>query len=299
MRRLIPALLLLLLPAFAHGARWSEPDIAGLVTDGAIDEISGLAASRSHPGHYWAINDSGSSAELHLVDGRGRHRGSVPVEGVPNVDWEDLSSFELGGRRYLLIADTGDNGGLRQELQLYVIEEPASLDQPARLAWTRRFRWPDGPRDCEAATVDPVAGEVLLVSKKRVPPELFRVPLRGDEAVVAAEFLGTLRGIAQPSSGDLLKNPVYGRYRAQVTGASLSPNGRVLAVLNYRALHFLVRGPGASWPQALENEVSALDLPWLPQAEAVAFDADGAGLAIGSEQLPSPFLRYRVKPAPR
>ena len=32
--------------------------------------------------------------------------------------------------------------------------DAASLDQPARLAWTRRFRWPDGPRDCEALAVD-------------------------------------------------------------------------------------------------------------------------------------------------
>jgi hypothetical protein len=296
MRRL-PLFLLLLLPAFAHGARWGDPEVAGLVTDAAMDEISGLAASRTHPGHYWAINDGGNSAQLHLMDGRGQHRGSVAVEGARNIDWEDLSSFELDGKHYLLIADTGDNGGLRQDLVLHVFEEPADLKTPAKLAWSLRFRWPDGPRDCEAAAVDPVRGEVLLLSKKRVPPELFRLPLRpsGPDEIVA-ELVGTLPGIEQPDAGDLRRSPIYGRYRAQVTGAALSPNGRVLAVLNYRSVHFLVRPRDGDWAPALVGKPSHLTLPWMPQAEAIAFALDGRSLVIGSEQLPSPLLRYQIQP---
>jgi hypothetical protein len=296
MRRILPTLLLVLLPALAFGARWGDPEVAGLVTDRALDEISGLAASRAHPGHYWAINDSGNSAELQLMDERGRHRASVPVTGAANVDWEDLSSFELDGRHYLLIADTGDNGGIRQDLVLHVLEEPSDLSRPVAVAWSLPFRWPDGPRDCEAAAVDPARGEVLLISKKRVPPELFRVPLRPGEGQAVAEHLGNLPGIEQPDAGDLRRSPIYGRYRAQVTGAALSPNGRVLAVLNYRSVHFLVRPNDGDWTPALRDKPSHLTLPWMPQAEAIAFSPDGLSLTIGSEQLPSPFLRYRVEP---
>ncbi len=287
-----------LAPAPAQAARWSEPEIRGLVTHAAIGEISGLAAATHFPGHYWAINDSGSPAQLHLVDGKGRFRGSVDTPGVPNRDWEDLASFRFQGADYLLIADVGDNGGLRRELQLYVLEQPRKLDQPALLAWTIRFTWPDGARDCEAAAVDPVAGEVLLVSKKRVPAELFRVPLRPGRAPVVAERLGTLPGIEQPDARTLADNPVYGRYRSQVTAADLSPNGRVLAVLNYQSVHFLVRPRGGDWREVLDQEskMPHLLLPWLPQAEALAFDPDGTEMVIGSEQLPSPFLRYRLIP---
>ena len=289
-------LLLLLLPTFAQGARWGDPEVAGLVTDAALDEISGLAASRTHPGLFWAINDGGNSAQLHLMDERGQHRGSVPVAGVANIDWEDLASFELDGKPYLLIADTGDNGGLRQDLVLHVFEEPTDLATPAKLAWSLRFRWPDGPRDCEAVAVDPKRGEVLLLSKKRVPPELFRLALRPpgrDEAV--AEFIGALPGIEQPDAGDLRRSPIYGRYRAQITGADLSPNGRVLAVLNYRSVHFLVRPRDGDWGPALAGKPSHLTLPWMPQAEAIAFALDGQSLVIGSEQLPSPLLRFRIE----
>ena len=285
----------LLLPVPLLAARWGSPEVAGLVTDKAMDEISGLAASRTHPGHYWAINDSGNTAQLHLMDAAGKHRGSVDVAGARNIDWEDLASFELNGRHYLLVSDTGDNGGIRQDLALHVFEEPTDLSQPVALAWTVRFRWPDGPRDCEAAAVDPVRGEVLLVSKKRVPAELFHVPLRSEGAEVVAEKLGNLTGIEQPDAGDLARSPLYGRYRAQVTGADLSPNGRVLAVLNYRSIHFLVRERGQDWATALAVKLPHLALPWIQQAEAIAFSLDGQELLVASEQLPSPLFRYRVE----
>ena len=101
------------------------------------------------------------------------------VKGAKNIDWEDLASFDLGGRHYLMVADTGDNGGLRRTLQLHAFEEPARLRDGGTLepAWSIAFRWPDGPRDCEAVAVDAAAGRVLLVSKKRRPPELFDLPL--------------------------------------------------------------------------------------------------------------------------
>ena len=71
--------LLALVPAAAGAARWSEPEIAGIVTDAAIAEISGMAASRTRPGAYWAVNDGGNGAVLQLMDGRGRHLSSVAV----------------------------------------------------------------------------------------------------------------------------------------------------------------------------------------------------------------------------
>lgn len=277
-------------------ARWSGPEMAGVLAEEALDEVSGLAASRRHPGLYWAHNDSGNRAELHVIDDGGRRRASFTLT-VPNIDWEDIASFEYEGRPYLLLADVGDNGGLRDELQLHAFAEPDSLapGQALTPAWSLRFRWPDGPRDCEAVAVDSRRKEILLISKKRVPPELFRLPLGPAGQRQTAELVGTLRGIEQPSEGDLRANPVYGRYRSQITAADLSPNGRVLAVLNYSSLYFFVRPAGADWRELLPTlSPSRITLPWLPQAEAVAFATDGRSLLVASEQIPSPILRYRV-----
>lgn len=291
--------LVFLVPALALAARWGQPEAVGLVTEAVIDEISGLAASRHHPGHFWAHNDSGNTAALHLVDETGKWVASVDTPGADNVDWEDMAGFRRDGRNYLLVADTGDNGGIRRTLSLHVFEEPADLDQPATLAWTQVFRWPDGPRDCEAVAVDAARGEVLLISKKRVPAELFRVPLGPSDEVQVAELVGTLQGIEQPDASDLRRSPIYGRYRAQITAADLSPNGRVLAVLNYRSIHFVVREAGGDWQPALTGKLPHLALPWMPQAEAIAFSTDGRSLTVASEQLPSPVIRFRVEAKPK
>jgi hypothetical protein len=292
-------LLLALLAADSTPLRWAAPEFAGVFSDPELDEVSGLAASRAHPGLYWAQNDSGTGAKLVAVKPDGSRVATLAVAGAENIDWEDLDAFDLGGKHYLLIADTGDNGGIRKVLTLYVVEEPARLHDGGSVkpAWTISFQWPDGARDCEATAVDAARGEVLLISKKRVPPDVFRVPLRpSDGGVQTAVRVATLSSISQPSQEELKKNPVYGRYRSQITGADLSANGRVLAVLNYHSVHLYVRNDGQEWEQVMQTPPGVLELPWLPQAEGIAFSPDGRSLLIGSEQRPSPLILYRAIP---
>ena len=100
----------------------------------------------------------------------------------------------------------------------------------------------------------------------------------------------------QPSEADLKLNPVYGRYRSQITAADLSPNGRVLAILNYHSIYFLVRQPNEAWADTLKRPPSQMRYPWLPQAEALAWSIDGRSLLVASEQQPYPILRFRVTP---
>lgn len=290
-------LLLALLAADSSAGGWSRAEYAGVLTDPELDEVSGLAVSHVHRDIYWAHNDGDNAAKLIAIQSDGTRVAGFQVQGAENIDWEDIDSFDLDGKHYLLIADTGDNGGIRKTLNLIVIEEPAKLHDGdvLRPAWIIPFRWPDGARDCEASAVDVAAGEVLLISKKRVPPELFRLPLRPSEGLQTAQLVTTLPGIAQPDEATLKKNPVYGRYRSQVSGADLSPNGRVLAVLNYSSIHLYVRNAGQGWHEALARaKPDALSFPWLPQAEGIAFSSDGRSLLIGGERRPAPLLRFRI-----
>ncbi|MCG6117963.1 MAG: hypothetical protein MEQ07_07190 [Aquimonas sp.] len=273
----------------------AQPELVAVIRDRALPEISGIASSRQHPGVLWVHNDSGFGPWLHAIDARGRRLASLRIEGVAAVDPEDLASFELDGRRLLLLADVGDNGGLRQQVELVVVEEPAELaDGVLQPAWVQRFRWPDGPRDVEAVAVDPVAREVLLISKKRVPPELYALPLGPAEGVQQARRLGELSGIQQPQPEDLAANPRFGRYRAQITAADLSSDGRALAVLNYRRLHVYRRQPGEPWSEAVARPPAELPFGWLAQAEAVGFSDDDAALWITGERLPAPLIRVTV-----
>ncbi len=277
-------------PPLPEGVR-----LSALITDTRLSEISGLAVSRRHAGIAWMHNDSHDANALYAVAADGQVRATLALP-VPNIDWEDIAAFEHGGKHYLLLADTGDNGGVREELALHVLEEPATLED-ARIAQLRtiRFRWPDGARDCEAVAVDAAAGEVWLISKKRVPPELFRLPLFPTEpdVVQVAERRGTLNGIVQPTVQELEKNPIYGKYRSQITAADLSRDGSVFAVMSYLHLYVWPRHP-QGWPTALSQPPVRLDLPWLAQAEAMGLDAQGRTVWIGTERLPAPLVWFRL-----
>ena len=295
-RRVSPSLLSPLLGVMlaVAGCGQAPPfaQLSGLILAQQLDEVSGMAASRSHADTLWVLNDGGNAAALYAIGNRGSLRATLRIDGVPNTDWEDVAAFDLQGRHYLLIADTGDNGGLRRTLQLHVVEEPRTLlDGHARPAWSIAFRWPDGPRDCEAVAVDAANGQVLLVSKRRRPPELFVLPLRpASSGLQVARRVGFLAGVPQPDAESLRENPHQARVRNQITAADLSPDGRTFAVLTYSDVLLYARPPHDSWAQALAIAPQVHHLPWLPQAEALAWSADGRGLYATGEHSPAPLL---------
>ncbi len=267
--------------------------VAGLLLDERLGEVSGLAASRRHEDLLWVHNDGGNGPFLYAIGNRGGLRGVLEVEGVVNTDWEDMAAFTLDGAHYLLVADTGDNGGLRHTLQLHVVEEPAEVDASTSVAaaWSIAFRWPDGPRDCEAVAVDVANGRILLISKKRQPPEVFSLPLRPTgEGVQVATRIGTLAGVPQASEQDRQANPARARLRGQVTAADLSPDGRRLAVLTYDEVLVYDRAPGEAWEPAFDRAPRLQPLPLLPQAEALGWSADGTRLHATGEFRPAPLL---------
>lgn len=266
--------------------------ISGLMLDAQLDEISGLAASHRHADTLWMINDGGNPAQVYAVGTRGGKLATLRIAGVDNTDWEDIAAFELDGHPYLLLADTGDNGGLRKTLQLHVIAEPTTLaDATVTPAWSIVFRWPDGARDCEAVAVDVANGQILLISKKRQPPELFSLPLRppGNSTQVARK-LGTLAGVPQGDADEVRINPALARIRSQVTAADIAGDGHAIAVLTYRDVLLYPRRRNERWEQALSRPPQVHPLPWLPQAEALGWSDDSRALYATGELSPAPLL---------
>ncbi len=236
-------------------------------------------------------------SQLHAISKRGRRLASITVEGVPATDWEDLAAFQFDGTPYLMIADTGDNGGLRHTLLLHVLAEPTALVDGATLApaWSIAFRWPDGARDCEAVAVDAARGQILLVSKKRQPAQLFALPLRPRTPdVQTARLLGTLDRAPAPEAEELHRQPGSAPTRLQVTAADLSPDGRRLALLTYQQALLYRREPDESWARVVRRAPTLHPLPWLHQAEALGWAADGSGLYATGELSLSPLVYLPV-----
>lgn len=293
-RRLAPLLLCCCVAACAQ-ADAPFARLAGVMVDEHLREVSGVAASRTHKDVLWMLNDGGNPAELYAVTRYGRRLARVRIEDTANTDWEDLSAFELDGKRYLLIADTGDNGGLRKTLQLHVVAEPRDLvDAALKPAWSIAFRWPDGARDCEAVAVDAQNKQILLLSKKRQPPELFVLPLHAGTKAKArpltARRIGYLRGVPQPGAALVREQPQRARVYAHVTAADVSPRGDRLAVMTYNHVLIYSRRPQQSWAQAAASAPQVYPVPLIPQPEALAWSAGGGGLYATGEFSPAPIF---------
>ncbi len=272
---------------------FKRQDPEGHLQSRELCEASGMAASPSDKRLLWLVNDSGCAAELFLTETDGGKRGKVSVKGAKNVDWEDLASFQLDGKPYLIISDTGDNASKRAGCTLYIVAEPQLPKEGAVLAgsvepaWKIRFRYEDGPRDCEAVAVDANAGKILLLSKRTHPPMLYELPLKP-----AGKKEQTARKIGQLSKELPMGFPPI-PYGTQPTSMDISADGTMATVLTYAGVFLFPRGKGESWATAFARDPQVLDSHRARQAEAIAFSRDGTVIRVASEGVKPPLMRYR------
>ena len=284
--------------------------MVGRIESRQLIECSGMDASMVAEDLFWAVNDSGSGPFIYALGRDGRDRGRVGIAAAENRDWEDLATFIWQGQPMILIADFGDNKRQYTTHTLYIVNEPRlpgrreGLSGTVNIAWKIEFTYPDGSHDAEGVTVDPAAGEVLVLTKRDKPPLLFALPLKANASgrKATARFVAAMDRIPEPTPRDL-QQP-YGAVRSRPTGIDLSPDGSAMVVLTYKHAYLFGREPGASWATVLGRRPILIELPLpedcqaLAQREAICFSMDGASLLVTSEgDGPGLFLlpRSRVR----
>lgn len=275
------------------------------ITVAAIDESSGLAYSHRTPDLLWTHNDSDGEPVLYAIGLDGKLRGSVRLQGLKNIDWEDMASFELDGRAWLIVGDIGENINRKIKAALYVVPEPAASElSPDRetvlpVAWTIPVSYPDGPHDTESLAVDVREQRAYLLRKREEQKTLFSLPLRpvtpGTPAP-DAQKQGVVTHIPQPNSEQRAVPVATGRYRANPTGMDISVDGRWAAVLTYGDVLLFERKPGETWARAFSRKPVILPPHGLEQAEAICFSLDGRFLFVTEDKAQSPLLRYELAP---
>jgi len=275
--------------------------VAGQLENEHLVEASGLATSRRDPEILWSLNDGGSKPRLYAFDLTGAHRGRIKLRNAKNRDWEDIASFMLDGKPYLLVADVGDNDSRRKKVSFYVIAEPdLGADNKVELkpAWRVDFRYPEGPRDAEAVAVDATNDRVIVLTKRDLPPVLYEVPLRpqGDDTVTATR-LGTIESLPRPRRPDVDQAMFTNDWHWQPTGMDLSPDGSLAAILTYRAVYVFRLDPGTNLYDSLSGQAYSLGLGNFRDAESVAFSADGKSIFVTVERRHAPLLRIDMNGA--
>ena len=271
----------------------AEIELVGAVPSDDIPEASGLAPSLRQEDRLWIINDSGSPPVLHAIGTDASVHGAVSVNGVENVDWEDLAAFEAEGERYLMIGDIGDNGSLRDFVSLHIVPEPTSKLQAAvDVHRTLRFRYPDGPRDAEAIAVDAAEGLVYVLTKRNLPARLYAVPLDSETTTepVTARHLGLIDSLPQPTVNERKNAPQLFWYW-QPTAMDFSADGSFARVLTYRGVYTYRRTKGESWLDALSRQPHETLLKDV-LSEALCVTGDGTYVTVERRRPPL----YRLAP---
>ena len=271
---------------------YGPPAKVGVLKDRAIDESSGIVASRTTPGMYWTHNDSGDGPFIYALDGRGHSRGVWRVTGSVAHDWEDIAAGPgpTAGTNYLYIGDIGDNGGQRSQIIVYRVPEPIITAagestgkrnaQSTEEADVLRLRYPDGRHDSETLLVHPVTGKIYIITKIEF----------GNAGVYETDPTQSPAGVMTLTRvGHLSVPSVFG---GMLTGGDISPDGLRVALCDYLQGYEMVLPVGSSeFNQVWKQPLRPMALGQREQGEAIAYRLDGKALLATSEGRPAPLFQ--------
>lgn len=262
-----------------------------------IVEASGIAASRLDDNVLWLHNDSGDTARFFAIDREGFHHARYVLPGAEAIDWEDMAAGPGpdGNTPYLYFADIGDNASQRPEVFVYRLPEPSvalQIDTPTDNQVVDfdklTLRYPDHPHDAETLLVDPVTGDLLIVTKELQTGVSFvfraAAPIAA-EAPITLEQVGqidfkSLPSALTPPAG---APPLVANLGFLPTGGDISSDGSLIIVRTYGTIWIWERPDGSSVAAAFAGAPVELPSELEPQGEAIAFDANGGGYVTVSE----------------
>lgn len=198
-----------------------------------VNEGSGLIRS-SNDSTLWTLNDGGGKPEIYELNKRGELLKTLPIPNVKNQDWEEITRDEKGN---LFIGDFGNNQNIRKDLVIYKLLE----NQPNKLEkiifhYADQKAFPPDKKslnfDCEAFFA--LGDSLYLFSKNRGDKSVkfYAMPSRaGNYALVPREkiFLKTM-----------------------VTGAAISPNKKIFALLTYgKVFLFYIDNQGVNFKKPM------------------------------------------------
>lgn len=289
-RQMILSALLAMVPSAALAGpcvQWRAPEKLGTLDTALISEASGIVASRAHPGRLYHNNDSGDGPYFYLTGAQGGGTQRVAVTGFVPRDVEDIALGPCAGAPICLyLGDIGDNARERATVQFVAIGELAQFPDEVAPLRVVEARYPDRAHDAESFAIHP-NGDLYLITKEGSyqantggPAKIFRLA-----AAQLAAPAGEIQTFTQVGTIDL-PALIPGGFRAQAaTAMDISADGSRTLILTYLSLLEWQQDLSHTIPDELKpgRNYSLTRLPALTQAEAVAYLAEGDGVAYSTE----------------
>lgn len=271
----------------------------GNLRSSMLNEVSGMQSSLSTDGHFFVHNDEGEPI-IYVIDETGTQLGSVMIESAKNKDWEDITSVPVEQGHWLVAGEIGDNSAKRKSIMLYFIAEPqpdaeGHYSGTATLEHKLKLRYPDGPRDSESLSYDPIGQQILILSKRDVPARLYGIDLESALKKPEAQltFLGSIYPFRPPTVSDRATWGGRVEWISQPTGLDISADGNEAVVITYRSLYRFDRQADEDWISALQRKPDELVGPPAPQNESVTYSSDNQSIYVASEKKAAPIYRIQ------
>jgi hypothetical protein len=271
---------------------YGPPTTIATIKEKAITESSGLAASRTTPGAYWTHNDSGDGPFIYAFDTRGDSLGIFRLTGAQAVDWEDMAAGPgpQAGKSYLYLGDIGDNNESRDEVVVYRVLEPSLTAATRKLTKARpgstepaeaiRLKYPDGKHDAEALLVHPTTGNIYIVNK---------VPIANPVVYEATAPFTSGQLVTMRRLGEIRVPSIFG---GVVTGGSISPDGRRVALCDYfQGYEIVLPASSRDFDDIWRQRMTGFDLGKRKQGESITYRLDGKAFLATSEGKQSPLIQ--------
>ena len=244
------------------------------IDNSEISESSGLAVSKEYSDLLWTHNDSGGGSVVYAMDFEGGDRGAVVFTTGAAYDWEAMSLGPCDSSSCLFVGDIGDNGGNRESIVLWRLDEP----QPPGAGKTMLVSsdsltgvYPDGPRDSEAMFVDTRTGDLFLMEKSLTEQaNVYRVA-----SSKWSEVQSDLVELELVTTIDFLVDSWMG---AMVTGADMAPSGHEIFARTYVAGFRIPVIRGSDGVVTGFGEPTVSDVYDSGQCESVAYSPSGLEL---------------------
>jgi hypothetical protein len=269
-------------------ASYTAPQSMGSIpTSYGLNEVSGLAASRNHPGVLWLHEDSGAGPVFWAMSSTAQVLARIAVTGtgVSAVDWEDMALGPCAAgsaNDCIYIGDIGDNGLSRSNYALYRIPEPNVNVGDAYREFTVTatkfpYQYPGGANyNSETLMVHPTTATPYIVEKHAPttgPSRVFKFPMP-----LTAGAVATLTQIDTVSFPD---------GSIKTTGGDIHPSGTRLLIRTYNRLWEYRLPSGAAFDSIFNDAPQLVPVASEPQGEAVAYRVNGEGYFTQSEQAGS------------
>lgn len=279
-----------------ESALYEPPVHLADLEDRAINESSGIVASRRNPDLFWTHNDSGDGPFIYAFDRQGKNRGRWRVANAEAVDWEDIAAGPgpQPGVPYLYIGDIGDNYSRRDDVTIYRVVEPdikaqdnsspANKSHITEAAEAFRLKYPDGKHDAETLMVHPTTGDLYIITKtfsRRTGIYKLTAPLTNSS-------VNTLTRIGKIGTMSLVGG--------LLTGGDIAPDGRRVVLCDYfNAYEMVLPDDARGFDQIWKQPLATIKLGPRQQGEGVCYRLDGEAILATSEKLPTPLIEVRRK----